>query len=189
MRPALFLDRDGVINYDRNYVYRIEDFKFLPGIFDTVKIAHRLGLKVIVITNQAGIARGYYTEGQFYELTAWMTQCFAAESARIDAVYFCPYYVDGIPPYNIANHPDRKPNPGMLFRAATDHQLDLSRSAIIGDQRSDMDAAERAGAPYRGWFSKNKCDDRTHIPLVDHSAAQAWLCNLYLHLQNGTPRA
>ena len=142
--PALFLDRDGVINVDHGYVHRIEDFEFIPGIFELCRAARALGHKLVVVTNQAGIARGLYTEEQFHALTAWMKQRFADEGAPLDGVYFCPTHpTAGIGAYRVESE-FRKPGPGMLLQAASDLDLNLQRSAIVGDKESDMQAGQSA---------------------------------------------
>jgi len=144
-RKALFLDRDGVINVDLGYVHSPLDFCFLPGIFDVCRTAQALSYLVIVVTNQAGIARGYYSESEFLELTEWMTARFGQEGIHISRVYYCPYHpVHGVGRYK-ADSPDRKPHPGMLFRAKADFDLDLASSVLIGDKLSDIRAAEAAG--------------------------------------------
>ena len=142
---ALFLDRDGVINLDRGYVHRVQDFHFQKGIFELSRAAQALGYLVIVVTNQAGIARGYYTESQFLELTNWMVRRFAEQGVHIARVYYCPYHpVHGIGEYK-HDSPDRKPRPGMFLRAQEDFDLDLAASILVGDKLSDIDAAEAAG--------------------------------------------
>lgn len=149
---ALFLDRDGVINIDHGYVYQPQDFEFVPDIFDLVRTARDVGYKVIVITNQAGIGRGYYTEAQFHALTQWMRQRFEDQSASIDAVYFCPFHPEhGVGHYRQESE-FRKPNPGMFFQAAREHELDLSRCVLVGDKASDIEAAAAAGIPVRFLF-------------------------------------
>jgi D-glycero-D-manno-heptose 1,7-bisphosphate phosphatase len=143
--PALFLDRDGVINVDHAYVHRIEDFEFIEGIFALCRAARASGHKLVVVTNQAGIARGLYTEAQFLELTAWMKQRFADEGAPLDGVYFCPTHpTAGIGAYRVDSE-FRKPGPGMLQQAARELDIDLGRSAIVGDKASDMLAGAAAG--------------------------------------------
>lgn len=143
-KPALFLDRDGVINEDRGYVHRIEDFVFVDGIFDLCRHATSAGMAIIVVTNQAGIGRGYYTEAQFQSLTRWMCDRFAAEGSVIDAVYHCPFHPEhGIGHYRSHSF-DRKPNPGMIMRARTDYNVSLQRSVLIGDKSSDIAAARAA---------------------------------------------
>ena len=144
-RPALFLDRDGVINEDHGYVHRVEDFHFIQGIFDLVRMAHAESMLVVVVTNQAGIGRGYYTEAQYLGLTNWMLQRFEDEGAPLNAVYFCPYHPEhGIGRFK-RESADRKPGPGMILQAQRDHDIDLSRSVLIGDSSRDIQAARAAG--------------------------------------------
>jgi len=144
-RPALFLDRDGVINVDHNYVFRPAEFEFIDGIFELCRTAQGLGYLLIVITNQAGIGRGYYSEADFHLLTDWMCDAFAREDVTIDGVYFCPYHPEhGVGEYKI-DSPCRKPAPGMLLQAAKELDIDLRRSVLIGDKESDIQAGMAAG--------------------------------------------
>jgi D-glycero-D-manno-heptose 1,7-bisphosphate phosphatase len=155
LRPALFLDRDGVINEDANYVHRPDQVVFLDGIFDLVREANRLTIPVIVVTNQAGIGRGFYTEDQFYALMDWMRNQFVANGARLDAVYFSPFHAEhGIGAYRRESD-CRKPGPGMLLRAAREWSIDLGSSVILGDKPSDMAAGVAAGVGYR-WLLSNE---------------------------------
>lgn len=143
-RPALFLDRDGIINVETNYVHRIEDFVFIDGIFDLCRNAAAAGMAIVVVTNQAGIGRGYYTEAQFHELSGWMRERFAEEGVVIDGVYFCPYHAEhGIGKYRAESF-DRKPNPGMILRARDELGLSLENSILVGDKASDIAAARAA---------------------------------------------
>jgi D-glycero-D-manno-heptose 1,7-bisphosphate phosphatase len=172
---ALFLDRDGVINQDCAYCYRPDQFIWIPGVFETVRTARGLGLRVVVVTNQAGIARGYYSEDDFLRLTEWMLARFEAEQADIDAVYFCPYHVEGRPPYNHDSEM-RKPRPGMLLQAAREHRLTLSESLLIGDQETDIAAGRAAGLKRTALLSARRpaasgADD----VLESHAAAIDWL--------------
>lgn len=149
MSRALFLDRDGVINVDHGYVHRIDHFEFVDGIFDLCRAAVAQGWRPVVVTNQAGIGRGYYDEAQFQALTRWMRERFEAEGAPIAAVYHCPFHPEhGVGPYRVDSF-DRKPQPGMLLRARDELGLDLGASMMIGDTVSDMLAAQRAGVPVR----------------------------------------
>jgi len=144
-KPALFLDRDGVINLDHGYVHTPEKFEFVDGIFEVVAAANRAGYIVVVVTNQAGIGRGYYSEAQFYALTDWMKAKFAEQGAQIDAVYFCPYHPEhGIGKYRCESE-FRKPAPGMLLQAQRELNIDLSSSVFVGDKASDIQAGRAAG--------------------------------------------
>ena len=145
MRPALFLDRDGVINVEKNYVYRIEDFEFIDGIFELCKTAQDLGYAIVVITNQAGIGRGYYTEADFHHLNDWMIDQFRQRGIHIDGVYFCPYHpTAGIGEFRRESL-NRKPNSGMVIKAQSDLQINIKDSIMIGDKYSDIMAGESAG--------------------------------------------
>ena len=141
---ALFLDRDGVINLEVGYLYRSKDVRFVDGIFSLCRTARMLSYKLVVVTNQSGIARGLYTSADYESLMAWMQEQFANAGARLDAVYHCPYHpVHGVGEWK-REHEDRKPSPGMLLRAARDLALNLSESVLIGDRCSDIAAAKAA---------------------------------------------
>jgi D-glycero-D-manno-heptose 1,7-bisphosphate phosphatase len=144
-RPALFLDRDGVINVDHGYVVDSAQFEWRDGIFDLAKAAHCAGMPVVVVTNQSGIGRGYYTEEQFAALTDWMCARFVSEGAPITAVYHCPYHPEATVPQYRRTHSWRKPAPGMILAARDDLDLDLASSTLVGDQWSDIAAARAAG--------------------------------------------
>jgi D-glycero-D-manno-heptose 1,7-bisphosphate phosphatase len=142
---ALFLDRDGVVNRDGGYVHRIAEFEFIPPIFELCRLAAALGYTLVIVTNQSGIARGLYGEAEYQDLTAWMLGRFRDEGIAIAAVYHCPYHpTEGVGAFR-REHPWRKPQPGMLLEAAREHDLDLARSILIGDQPSDIAAARAAG--------------------------------------------
>lgn len=146
---AAFLDRDGVINVDSGYVGRWEDFEYLPEAIEGLKQLQSAGFKLFVVTNQSGIARGYYTEDDFLSLTETLKTDLSARGVTLSAVYYCPYLEDAdLECYRLASDL-RKPEPGMLLKAAQDHDIDLSRSIMVGDKVSDMIAAERAGVPDR----------------------------------------
>ena len=145
LTPALFLDRDGVINREVEYLYKSEQVQFIPGIFDLCRAAQALEHKVIVITNQSGIARQFYSEEDFHALMRWMTEEFAREQVILDAYYYCPHHPQfGVGQYRL-DCPDRKPGPGMLFRAAQEHRIDLGKSLLLGDRCSDIEAGAAAG--------------------------------------------
>ena len=135
MNKALFLDRDGTINVDYAYVYKTSDFKFVDGIVELCKNAQNKGYKIIVITNQSGVERGYYTLDDMNNFNDYMKQEFKKHGVDIADVYCCPYL----------NHPDRKPNPDMFIRAGKEHNIDMSVSVSTGDKKRDIDAARAAG--------------------------------------------
>lgn len=143
--PALFLDRDGVINVNHGYVHKRDEFDFIDGIFDLVRQARRQNYKVVVITNQAGIGRGYYTEEDFHKLTDWMLNEFFDAGSPIDRVYFSPFHpTAGVGKY-LRDDFSRKPHPGMILQAQTELDVDLGRSVLIGDKESDIRAGTTAG--------------------------------------------
>jgi D-glycero-D-manno-heptose 1,7-bisphosphate phosphatase len=149
VRAAAFLDRDGVINFDRAYVHRRADFEFIPGVFDAARTLRRLGYLLVAVTNQSGIGRGIYTVDDFVALDAWMRERFRAEGAEILATYYCPHHPSDAVGALRVNCDCRKPRPGMLLRAAAEHGLALDQSLLIGDKASDLEAAHAAGVPVR----------------------------------------
>ena len=143
---ALFLDRDGVINEEASYLWRREDVHFVPGIFSLCRTAQSLGYRLVVVTNQAGIGRGMYTEAEFHTLMDWMREQFARESITLDAIYFSPYHPEhGVGDYK-RDHEDRKPGTGMLRRAVTDLGISLADSILIGDRCTDIAARQHRRA-------------------------------------------
>lgn len=142
---ALFLDRDGVINHDAGYTHAWERFRFVDGIFALARAAHARGYLLVVVTNQAGIGRGLYTEDDFHVLTARMCERFADEGAPITRVYFDPTHPEhGLGAYRRAS-PLRKPAPGMLLAARDELNVSLPASVLVGDKPSDIAAGQRAG--------------------------------------------
>lgn len=142
---ALFLDRDGVVVEEVEYLARAEDIAVIPGAAEVIAAANRRAIPVILVTNQAGIACGYYGWREFAAVQAALLAALTQAGARIDAVYACPHHPSGQPPYIHPLHPARKPNPGMLLRASTALELDLGRSWLVGDKAIDIEAAKRAG--------------------------------------------
>ena len=145
MKRAAFLDRDGVINRDRGYVHRWEDFEFLPGVLDAASRLASGGWTLVVVTNQSGIARGYYTEEAYLALTRSMTDAFARQGAPLAAVYHCPHHPEGHIAALAIDCDCRKPAPGLLLRARDELGLSLSDSVMVGDKPSDVLAARAAG--------------------------------------------
>lgn len=137
---AAFFDRDGTINVNFGHVYRPEDLIFIPIVPEIIAAYNRAGIPVIVVTNQAGIAKGLYTETEMHRFNAYMNQRLRKEyGAHIDAVYFCPHHPDYTGPCQC-----RKPEPGMLLQAEKDWQISLKNSVMFGDKETDRIAAERA---------------------------------------------
>lgn len=178
---ALLLDRDGVINVDHGYVGTIERFEFQAGIFDLTRRAMDAGFRIVVITNQAGIARGYYSEADFQALSAWMARAFEAQGVALAAIHHCPYHTSGtVGPYARESF-WRKPNPGMILDAQRRLGLDLGRSIFLGDQPTDMAAARAAGVGTRLFL------DHGHGAAGDATATVASLSGALAYLD--TPPA
>ena len=144
-RPALFLDRDGVLNVDRGYVSRIEDLEWIEGAHECVKRFNERGWWVFVVTNQSGIARGYYTEDDMRTLHKHMEEELNRAGAHIDRFYHCPYHEEGEIPFYRKESFDRKPKPGMLLNAMGDFPVKRDASFLIGDKQTDIEAAHAAG--------------------------------------------
>ncbi len=146
--PAVFLDRDGVLIVDSGYPHRDEDLVLIPGAAEAVRRLNTLGYLVVIVTNQSGVARGYFSEDRMNAFNDLLVRKLAGKGARIGAVYACPFHDEAEDPkYFHPDHPDRKPNPGMILRAIADHDIDPARSFLIGDRPSDLEAARRAGMP------------------------------------------
>jgi D-glycero-D-manno-heptose 1,7-bisphosphate phosphatase len=144
MHKALFLDRDGVINIDFGYVSSPDRFEYIDGIFTLCRSAVSKGYLLIVITNQAGIGRGLYSENDFNELTRVMEMRFKTEGCAITAVYHCPFHPEfGIGKYKVESF-YRKPNPGMILDAIEDHNISAEKSMLVGDKLSDIEAGMAA---------------------------------------------
>ncbi|MFY9838069.1 MAG: HAD family hydrolase, partial [Xanthobacteraceae bacterium] len=144
-RPALFLDRDGVVIEEAQYLSRAEDISIIPGATEIIAAANERGVPVAIITNQAGIGRGYYGWAEFKTVQDALIAALAAEGADINAVYACAHHPQAQGCFAHPDHPARKPNPGMLLQAGSDFGLDLRSSWLVGDKAIDVEAAKRAG--------------------------------------------
>jgi len=144
-RPALFLDRDGAVVEETEYLCRVEDIVMIPGAAGVIAAANRCAVAVVLVTNQAGIGRGYYGWAEFKAVQQAIVTALAAEGAQLDAVYACAHHPEGRDAFAYPNHPARKPNPGMLLQAASDLALDLKTSWLVGDKAIDVEVAKRAG--------------------------------------------
>jgi D-glycero-D-manno-heptose 1,7-bisphosphate phosphatase len=179
LRPALFLDRDGVINEETAYLYRREDVRWVPGIHSLLRTAAELGYAPVIVTNQSGIARGLYTEDDFHVLMRWMCAELAGEQgAAIAGVYFCPFHPRGEVAAYRRESVDRKPAPGMLLRAAEELGLDLGRSVLVGDRCSDLQAAQAAGLRQAFLLRGTEIADcdTPHRSVGSLAEVEAWLC-------------
>ena len=144
-RPALFLDRDGAVVEDTGYLRKVDDIVVIAGAAEVIAAANGQSVPVIMVTNQSGIARGYYSWDEFKSVQDAIVASLAIGGASIDAVYACAHHRDGEGVLAHPNHPARKPNPGMLLDAASALALDLKSSWLVGDKADDIEAAKRAG--------------------------------------------
>ncbi len=142
--PALFLDRDGVIVEEVHYLHAVDKVSFIPGAFETIRWARAQGWHVVIITNQAGIGRGVFEWPDYVAVHDHILSELRAAEAPVDAVMACPFIADGVEPFAHPDHPARKPNPGMLLKAAAALHCDLSQSWIVGDKKSDIVAGQNA---------------------------------------------
>lgn len=174
MRSALFLDRDGVINVDHGYVYKPDQIEFIDGIFELVEAAKKANFLVVIVTNQAGIGRGYYTEKDFRVLMGWMQEQFVEHHGQIDAVYFSPYHPEfGIGEYKRESK-CRKPSPGMFLQAKDEFDIDMGKSLLIGDNLSDMIAGKKAGVGGLLLFGREDVE-RSYLTIKNLSDALPFL--------------
>ena len=145
-RAGVIFDRDGVLNVDHGYVGGVDRLEWVPGARRAVRRLNEAGVLVAVVTNQSGVARGYFDLAAVEALHEAMRTALAAEGAWLDAIYVCPYLADAaVAEFAHPDHPDRKPNPGMILKALADLDLDPAQTLMIGDKPSDLEAARRAG--------------------------------------------
>jgi len=160
---AVFLDRDGTINTEKNYLYKVNDFEFLQGVFKALQILQKAEYRIIIITNQSGIARGYYTEREFNELTRWMNEELLKHGIYVDAVYYCPH-LPGAPIKKYDKECDcRKPGLGLFRRAIEEYELDISQCYAIGDKIRDVSICAKTDC--RGFLIANN-EEKTIIEAV-----------------------
>jgi len=165
-RKAAFIDRDGVLNEERAFVHRIEDFQLLPGALEALRALQAAGYRLVVITNQSGIARGLYTEADYLALTAQIRERLRAQGVRLDAVEYCPHLADAPVERYRLDCDCRKPKPGMLVKAIRALDIDPQASFLVGDRLSDIEAGRAAGV--------GRCYlVRTGYPLTDEAVARA----------------
>jgi len=155
MRPAAFLDRDGVINVDHGYVSRWEQFEYVPGAVDAMRRLQTAGYALVVVTNQSGVARGYYDEAAVNSLHDKLRQDLAARGVALDAIEYCPHLPDARVPQYAMDCACRKPAPGMILRSAQTLNIDLAASLMFGDKSSDVEAGRAAGVGHSLRLAKN----------------------------------
>ena len=139
MNKAIFLDRDGTLNIDYGYVHEIDNFKFIDGVIDALRELKKMGYMLVLVTNQSGIARGYFSEEQFLQLTEWMDWSLAEQDVDLDGIYYCPHHPEGKGEYK-EDCDCRKPKPGMLLQAIKELKIDPTQSIIVGDKVEDLKA-------------------------------------------------
>jgi len=145
MRPAIFIDRDGTLLEEVDHLCRPEETLLTPGVGQAIATLNRLEIPVFIITNQAGIGKGKFGWEDYESVMQRLDELLAGEGARINGAYLCPFHPEAHEDYRHPNHPDRKPNPGMLLRAAEEHGLDLAKSWMVGEQLIDLEAGRNAG--------------------------------------------
>ncbi|RLB34743.1 MAG: D,D-heptose 1,7-bisphosphate phosphatase [Deltaproteobacteria bacterium] len=144
-KPAVFIDRDGTINEQRGYINHISRFKIIPGVEDAIRLLNQNNFLAIVVSNQSGVARGFYPIELVHEVHALMKQLLEENGSFLDAIFFCPHHPDGVIPEYTRKCDCRKPGTGLIDQACKSFDIDLSNSYVVGDLYSDMELAERAG--------------------------------------------
>lgn len=145
LRPAVFLDRDGTINAEKEYLSRIEDFEYMPGVTEGLRELAEMGFLLVIVTNQSGIARGYYTEDDFRKLNDWMLADLESKKIKIAGVYYCPHFPEGIVPRYAVSCNCRKPLTGLFKRAQEELGIAMDRSFAVGDKMRDLAICHESG--------------------------------------------
>lgn len=180
MHTAAFIDRDGVINEERGYVHKVGDFSFLPGAIEGLRRLQDEGYILVIVTNQAGIARGYYSEEDFHTLTSYMLSELKNHGVHITATYYCPHHPNAGLGHYKQQCDCRKPRPGMILCATAEHNIDLSKSVLIGDKLSDIEAGRLAGVGTlvlveSGHRFETESANSAHHVSTDLDAASMWI--------------
>lgn len=157
-RPAVFFDRDGVLNLDRGYLYKTEELEWMPGAIEAIKLLYDRGYFVFVVTNQSGVARGFFEEEDVYALHSYMAEEVEKHNAVIHSFYFCPHHPEGETEKYRKACKCRKPLPGLIEQACQEWPVDLAASFLIGDMQRDLDAAKAVGIPGYLFFEGNLYD-------------------------------
>ncbi len=190
-RPAVFLDRDGTLIEDVGYPHRLEDLRLLPGVVPPLQKLQALGFVLVVVTNQSGIARGYFSKDQMHAFHALLGERLEAAGVRIEALYHCPFHPNASVAEYRGDSPLRKPKPGMLLLAAEEHGLDLAASFSIGDKKSDVLAGQAAGCRTilvqtgKAGAGEPELAAEPDFVAIDLAAAAEWIC---AKCENGIPR-
>ena len=162
-KPALFLDRDGVVNKNYGYVYKKDEFAFHSEIFEICSIAQSANMPIVIVTNQSGIGRGYFSEADFLSLTDWMVAEFNRQGITINRVLYAPES-----PEKESVSERRKPSPAMILEAAEEFDINLAESIFIGDKESDMLAAQRGGIKHRILITSEEGSTVASVAVLDH---------------------
>lgn len=177
MNKAIFLDRDGTINVDKNYTYRISDFEFIPYAVEGLKLLKEAGYLLIILTNQSGIARGFYTEEDLFALNQWMFQELDRDGIRIDGFYYCPHLPDAT---NVDYRLDcdcRKPKLRMFYKAVNEFDIDLNNSFSIGDNVRDLEICKDTNC--KGYIICSETESRLELNQVMEGSKIKKISSLY----------
>lgn len=145
LKKAVFIDRDGTINVEKGYVHKVEDFELIPGAEEALQLLTKAGIKIYIVTNQAGIAKGLFTEADFHRLTDYMLDCFSKNSIKIERVLYCPHHPEGIIPQYAIHCQCRKPKTFLLKNIIDEQHYKIDELALVGDKKSDIDAGGALG--------------------------------------------